>query len=90
LSLPPARERGAVKGVDGAAIVAGNCDVNNALEPAFASDPEVGLAVFTEPGSRAATFGSIGRDLHDQRIAERRQRLAVERLRSFVIRRDRS
>lgn len=42
---------GAVKGVDGAAIIGGDCDVQRAFEPAFAADPEIGLPCFPKPAA---------------------------------------
>ena len=49
----------AIKGVDGAAIVGGDRNVQRGLEPTFAADPEIGLALLAESGSGASAVGVI-------------------------------
>src|SRR5262245_3697292 len=79
------RERGAVKGVDGATIIGRDGDVHDAGEAAFAPDPEVRLAVLAETRSRASAFGMVAPHFHDQRVAERGQRLFVESLGTRIV-----
>src|SRR6185437_16351471 len=75
----------AIKGVDGTAVIGGDRNVQRRLEPAFAADPEIGLALLAESGSGASAVSMVRPYLHDQRVAERRQRLFVERLGTRVV-----
>src|SRR5215470_13323983 len=61
------------------AILGNNGDVQDAAQSAFATDPEIRLSVGAEAGRRRFAFRVLGPDLHHQRVAERRQRFAVER-----------
>jgi len=74
---------GAIEGVDGGAVLGGDGDVNAAIEAALVADPEIGLSVGAEAGSDVSAAGLW--DLHDERVAERRQRSLVESFRSFVV-----
>src|SRR5258708_40095434 len=69
-------ERRTVEGVDRCAIIGGDRDVQDALNPALATDPEIRIAVAPETGGGTSALGF--RDLHDHAVAERRQRLLVE------------
>jgi hypothetical protein len=49
-------ERRAMEGVDGRPIVGVDRNMQNALEPSLAADPEIRLAVLAEAGGRAVAF----------------------------------
>ena len=54
--LAAGRERGAMEGVDRGAALGGDRDMQDALEPAFAADPEVRLALLAETRRPTAAF----------------------------------
>src|SRR4029079_16069786 len=66
------RECRAIKSVDGTAGIGGDRNVQRGLEPAFAADPEIGLALLAESGSGASAVGVVRPYLPDQRLAQRR------------------
>src|SRR5690349_4749636 len=76
-------DRCAVERIDCRAVIRRNRDMYDALEAAFAADPEVRLAVATEADCGASAL-RLGK-LHDQAVAERGQRLLVEGLGSRVV-----
>jgi hypothetical protein len=49
--LAAGRQRRAVERIDRGAVLAGECDVEVAVEPAFAADPEVGLPAVPKPAA---------------------------------------
>src|SRR5262245_24896759 len=77
--LAAGRERRAIEGVDGGAVLGDESDVEAAFEHAAAADPEIRLARVAEARIGMAA-GFLRRHLHHHAIAERRQRALVERL----------
>src|SRR6266702_8163889 len=74
-----------VEGVDRGAVLRQDRDMHRLVERAFAADPEIRLAVGAEARSRIVP-GLLLRHFLDQAVAERRQRLGVERLRALIVR----
>src|SRR5579863_10127142 len=77
-------ERGAVESIDGGAVPGKNRHMHGLVQGALAADPEIRLAVGTEPGSRIVARLPL-RSFHDETIAEGRQSLGVEVLRPRII-----
>src|SRR5580700_7285186 len=76
-------QRRAVKGVDCGAVFGGDGDVEFAIEPAFAADPEIRLAVRAETSGRGVAIVLL--HLPDERVSKRLQRLCVKSLGSYVV-----
>src|SRR5687768_7699127 len=74
-----------VKRVDTGPIPGGDRDMERLLQLAFAANPEIRLAAGAETGSWKSALVLVGADLHDQDIAERRERLGVKRLAALVV-----
>src|ERR1700686_682578 len=71
--------------IHGLAIVRHDRDVQDAVQATFSADPEIRLASGAEAGSRAFALGVLPADFHHQAVAERRERLGVERLGPRVV-----
>src|SRR5262245_46035426 len=78
-------ESGAMERIDHRALIHGNGDVQRPLKSTLAADPEIGLAIDAEASGGTAALGLLRPDFHDQRVAEWRQRLGVERLRPGIV-----
>src|SRR5947209_8490638 len=81
--LPAGRQRRVVECVDAGAILHRNRDVQGMIQSALAADPEAGLTARTEARRPALVFVLL--HFHDQCVAERRERLLVERFGARVI-----
>src|SRR5213080_5602241 len=83
--LAAGRERGAMEGIDRGAVLGHEGDVDMALRSFAGREPEVGLSIVAE-ADIAYAAALLRRYLHGDPVAERCERLEVERLRAFVVR----
>src|SRR5262245_16227389 len=82
--LAAGRERGAMEGVDRCAVLGDECHVDAVLRPLAGREPEVGFSIVTK-ADIAHAAALLRRYLHGDPIAERCERLEVERLRARVV-----
>src|SRR5262245_6002760 len=82
--LGAGRNRSAIEFVDCSSVLSGDSDMHGVVEAALATDPEIRFAIDAEASRRTIAF--VLPHLHDEHIAEGRERLLIEGLRPLVVR----